>query len=300
MTKYRKLSDKRRWFYILTIIAAILASFATTTLPETIRTATKSGSLEITFIDVGQGDSALIETPEGETILIDGGEFDTYSSHLEPFLDSKDIDKVDTAVVTHYHSDHSGGIYELADRGKVAKLVLPEYEDTDTTRSDLETAAKATRTEIEYISKGDFLKNDCKDLTIEVLHPKAGGLSGNNFHNNSSLVLWVKYFDTSFLITGDIEARAEKEIIKTYDVECDVLKVPHHGSSTSSSKNFLDAADPTYAIISAGTDNPYGHPHYEVLDRLENDDIRIYNTSDDGNITFYVDYDGIRDIKFSK
>ncbi len=300
MPKYRKKSDKRRWFYILTIIAVFLASFATTTLPETIRTATKSGSLEITFIDVGQGDSALIETPEGETILIDGGEFDTYSSHLEPFLDSKDIEKVDTAVTTHYHSDHSGGIYELVSRGKAANLVLPDYNDTDNTKSDLESAARETHTEIEYISKGDFLKNDCKNLTIEVLHPKTGGLSGDNFHNNSSVVLWVKYFDTSFLITGDIETRAEKEIIKTYDIECDVLKVPHHGSSTSSSKKFLDAADPTYAIISSGADNPYGHPHYEVIDRLENEDIRIYNTAHDGNITFYVDYDGIRDIKFSK
>lgn len=300
MPRYRKSSGKRFWFYIVTIIAVIFASFATTTLPETIRTATQSGSLEVTFIDVGQGDSVLIETPEGETILIDGGEFDTYESHLEPFLGSKDIDKVDTAVVTHYHSDHCGGIYELVSKGKAAKLVLPNYEDTDTTRSGLESVAKSARTETEYVAKGDFLKNDCKDLTIEVLHPKEGGLSGNNFHNNSSLVLWVKYFDTSFLITGDIEARAEKEIIKTYDIECDVLKVPHHGSSTSSSKKFLDAANPTYAIISSGEDNSYGHPHYEVLERLENDDIRIYNTAHDGNITFYLNYDGIRDIKFSK
>ncbi len=300
MPKYRRPSSKKPRFYFLTIIAALLATFATKTLPEPSRSATASGSLEITFIDVGQGDATLIETPEGETILIDGGEFDTYSSHLKPFLDSRDIDIVDTAVTTHYHSDHSGGIYELVSRGKAAKLVLPDYKDTDNTKSDLESAAKSTHAEIEHVSKGDFLKTDCKDLTIEILHPKAGGLSGENFHNNNSLVLWVKYFDTAFLITGDIEARAEKEIIKAYDIECDVLKVPHHGSSTSSSQKFLDAADPTYAIISAGTDNSYGHPHYEVLDRLENDDIRIYNTAKDGSITFEVTADGIKDIKFSK
>lgn len=300
MPKYRKPSSKKLRFYILTIIAVILASLATKTLPDSNRSVTESGSLEITFVDVGQGDSTLIETPEGETILIDGGEFDTYSSHLEPFLDSRGIDMVDTAVTTHYHSDHSGGIYELVNSGKAARLVLPDYKDTDNTKSDLEFAANSTQTEIEYISKGDFLETDCKDLTIEVLHPKTGGFSGENFHNNSSLVLWVKYFDTSFLITGDIEARAEKEIIKAYDIECDVLKVPHHGSSTSLSKKFLDASDPTYAIISAGADNSYGHPHYEVLDRLSDDDIRIYTTTKDGSITFHVDCDGIRDIKFSK
>ena len=292
MPNHRRPSNKKLLFYILTVIAALLASFATKTLPEPNRSATGSGSLEITFIDVDQGDAALIETPDGE--------FDTYSTHLEPFLDSRDIDMVDTAVTTHYHSDHSGGIYELVSNGKAARLVLPDYKDTDNTRSDLEFVANSTQTDIEYISRGDFLKTDCEDLTIEVLHPGAGGFSGENFHNNSSLVLWVKYFDTSFLITGDIEARAEKEILKTYDIECDVLKVPHHGSSTSSSKRFLNATDPTYAIISAGAGNSYGHPHHEVLERLENDDIRTFNTANDGSITFYVDHNGIKDIKFSK
>lgn len=300
MTEHCKPSGEKLRFYILTIIAAVLVLFAAKTMPKTVRTATESGALEITFIDVDQGDAALIETPDGETILIDGGEFDTYSSHLEPFLDFKGIDKLDSAVVTHYHSDHYGGIYELLKRGKVAKLILPDYRNTDNTKYNIESLAATTRTEKEYVSKGDRIETDCEDLTIEVLHPESGGFAGENFHNNSSLVLFIRYFDTSFLIAGDIETRAENELIKNFDIECDVLKVPHHGSSTSSSKAFLEKADPTYAIISAGADNPYGHPHSEVIERLENDDIRIYQTSKDGSITFQVYRDGIQDIQFTK
>ncbi len=292
---------KKLTFYILSLIAVILSAYATKTFPETtFEEALLDEKLEVTFIDVDQGDSTLIKTPAGETILIDGGEYAVYGSHLAPFLAEQKIQKVDIAVATHYHSDHMGGIYELVQRSGASHLVLPDYQDTDSTKESLERIAGKTNTAVSYAAFGDNIKTDCEDLSIKVLHPLEGGSKGSNFHNNSSLVFLISYHGSSFLITGDIESRAEQELIQRADVECDVLKVPHHGSSSSLSKSFLEAADPTYAVISAGVDNSYGHPHYEVMEALENDDIRIYRTDTDGNITFTVTEKGIKDIVFSK
>ncbi len=291
-------SKKKLQFYILSVIALILASLATRTFPE--GTPATSENLQVIFVDVAQGDSTFIRTPNGETLLIDGGEYDTYKTHLKPFLRKQGIKSIDTAIATHYHSDHMGGIQLLAEDGGVKTLVLPDYKDTDNSRKYLENAAYNTDTQVQYVSAGDTIETHCDDLSIKVLHPSRGGSKGNNFHNNSSLVLHISYGKTSFLITGDIETRAENEIIANTDIECDVLKVPHHGSSTSSSKKFIQAANPTYGIISAGKDNSYGHPHAETLDTLDNEDIRIYRTDTDGSISFVVTTDGIEDISFSK
>ena len=256
--------------------------------------------IEVTFIDVEQGDSCLITDSLGKTLLIDGGESEAYESHLEPFLDSCGIGAVDTAVVSHYHSDHMDGIFELVRDGRVKKLVLPDYEDSDDSRAMIEIQAKKSGTAVSFVSAGDVIDSGIKSLDTKVLHPKEGGSEGKNFHNNSSLVLRLEYGKTVFLLVGDIEARAEKEILTRCDVECDVLKVAHHGSTSSSSKDFITAADPTYGIISAGEGNRYGHPHHEILDLLQDEDIRIYRTDRDGDIAFRVSENKIEDIRFSK
>lgn len=292
-------SKKKLQFYILSVIALILAAFAAKTFPEGTPTPF-TGNLQVVFVDVGQGDATFIRTPDGETLLIDGGEYDNYKTHLRPFLQEQGIKSIDTAITTHYHSDHMGGIQSLTEDGGVETLVLPDYADTDNSKKYLEQAAHNTGTRVQYVSAGDSVATSCEGLTVKVLHPAIGGSKGSNFHNNSSLVLHISYGKTAFLITGDIETRAEKELIANWDIECDVLKVPHHGSSSSSSKEFIQAADPTYGIISAGKDNSYGHPHYETLDTLDDEDIRIYRTDTDGNITFDVTADGIKDISFSK
>ncbi len=292
---------KRITFLIVAIVAVISAIFAVKTVRNEKPESSPSGNLEAVFVDVDQGDSFFMEAPNGKTFLVDGGEFDTYESHLLPFLESRDIDKIDTAVVTHYHSDHMGGIRELVSDGMVKNLVLPDYPDTDNSRSDLEKQAERTNTAVTYVSMGDRIDSGYEELIIDVLHPEKGGLDGNNFHNNSSLVLRVVYGKTSFLITGDIETRAEKALLKNdFDIECDVLKVAHHGSSSSSSDDFIEAANPTYAIISAGRGNSYGHPHNEVMDLLQDEDIMIYRTDKDGHITFEVGPEKIEDISFSK
>lgn len=291
---------KKLTFYILSFIAIILATCATMTFPKAMPADSSSQNLEVTFIDVGQGDSTLIKTPSGETILIDGGEYDSFQTHLMPFLLNEDIQNIDIAIATHYHSDHMGGIYSLVERNGARHLILPDYPDSDNSRKSLEKIASKTNTSINYASAGDSIRTHCENLSIKFLNPPEGGLMGDNFHNNSSLVLMVSYYGTSFLITGDIESRAEQEILRRTAVECDVLKAPHHGSSTSSSKSFLRATNPTYAIISAGEDNPYGHPHYEVLSALEDEDVQVFRTDRDGNITFTVAKNSIQNITFSK
>lgn len=291
-------SKKKLLFYILSLIALILASIATDTFPQS--NPNIMGNLQVIFVDVDQGDATFIRTPEGETLLIDGGEYDTYKTHLVPFLQEQGIQSVDAAIVTHYHSDHMGGIQLLTEAGGVETLILPDYNDTDKSKKHLEQAAAHNGTKVQYVSSGDAIETSCEGLSINILHPVEGGSAGNNFHNNSSLVLRISYGKTSFLITGDIEARVEKELIANTKIECDVLKVAHHGSSSSSSKRFIQAADPTYAVIPVGKNNSYGHPHYETLNTLDNDDIRVYRTDTDGNITFDVTAEGIKDISFSK
>ncbi len=290
---------KKFQFYVLTILAVCLSMFASLTFPDKSSASVADRSLSVTFINVGQGDATLIRTPKNETILIDGGEKDSFETHLLPYLKKEQIQEIDAAIVTHYHSDHADGIYELLTHNAVKSLFLPDYKDTDKTKSSLTNMAGITHTATYSISEGDIIETECEDLTIEILNPPKGGNRGNSFHNNSSLVVKITYYGTSFLITGDIEDDAEKNLIRNANLECEVLKVPHHGSSTSSTKGFLKETDPTYAIISVGRDNSYGHPHIEVLDRLEDEDIQVYRTDKDGDVTFEVNKNGISDIKFS-
>jgi len=298
MSRPSKRTQKRLTFGIMLFIAAILTYF----IPQTIEAPSNTSNSEqliATFIDVDQGDSFLMETPDNKTVLIDGGDFDKYKTHLLPFLDSRQIDTINTAVVTHYHDDHLGGISELVKDKKVENLILPDYPDEDTTRSELEKLAKKTSTNVFYASAGDTLNLGSNGIVAKVIHPASGGLEGDNFHNNSSLVLHITYGKSSILITGDIESRAEKLISKE-NIRCDIMKIPHHGSSSSSSKKFLKAADPTYGIISAGKNNRYGHPHYEVLEALDDESITVYRTDRDGHITFTISPEKIQNIGFSK
>lgn len=252
-------------------------------------------ALTITFIDVGQGDSAIIETANGTRLLIDGGEYGAYDKELAPFLAKRNITSIDYALVSHYHTDHMGGISELLETGIVDTLLIPKYDDKNQNRERIIKKADKHNIETNEICAGDILDLGDPNLTISVLHPLEGGFSEEN-ENSNSLVLMLDYLGEKFLFTGDLEDDAESILLEKYDLEADVLKVGHHGSSSSTSRKFLAAVDPTYAVIEAGEDNRYGHPHYEVLNLLENDDIRIYRTDQDGDITFTVTEKGIQSI----
>lgn len=252
--------------------------------------------LTVTFIDVGQGDSALVKTPGGTTLMIDGGGADAYKKQLDPFLKKAGISKIDYAVASHYHSDHTGGISQLLQSGAVETLVIPRYDDKNQTRERLVKKAQQAGVKITEISAGDTLDLGEPCLKISVLHPDEGGFDKNN-ENSNSLLLMLDCFGERFLFTGDLEEDAEATLIGRYDLEADVLKVGHHGSSTSTSPKFLAEVDPTYAVIDVGKGNRYGHPHFEVTARLENDDVKIYRTDEDGDITFKVSKNGIEAIE---
>ncbi len=251
-----------------------------------------SDGLLLTFVDVGQGDATFLRTIGGETWLVDGGEDDMYEAELLPFLNSQGVDKLDYAVVTHYHNDHMGGIFQLLKSGRIKNLILPDYTPRSKAKSGLLKNAEGSHTAVLDVSAGDVLETSDKNLKIAVLHPEKGGFDIDN-ENSNSLLLRLDYFDNSVLLTGDLEEDAEETLLGRYNLEVDILKVGHHGSGTSTSKAFLDEADPTYAVISAGEGNSYGHPHNKILNRLEDDDVMLYRTDLDGDVTFVLGEQGI-------
>lgn len=289
--------QKRIKKFLLSLIILVALAALAYIMPEP--AAPIHGHGQVVFVDVGQGDCTFVRTPNGSTLLIDGGEYDAFNAELKPFLKSRGIDKVDFALATHYHSDHMGGIYELVEAGMADNLIIPDYEPENKAKSKLLKVSQRTGTRVMQVSADDKIQLGDIDVDITVLHPEKGGFSKTD-ENNNSLVLMLSYLGTDFLLTGDAEADAEASVLKKFNIEADVLKVGHHGSSSSTSKNFIQAVDPTYAVIQCGEGNSYGHPHYETLDILEDNDARIYRTDTDGDISFFIDEKGIKEIKIEK
>ncbi len=279
---------------LILIIAIVLMALSRFT-PESPAVEVYSDGLSVIFVDVGQGDSTLIRTPDGTTLLVDGGEYEEYRQSLLPALQSQGINRLDYVLATHYHSDHMGALVPLVEDGMAENLLIPNHTPESSHKSKLERAAKKTNTAICELTRGDKIDLKDENLSIEVLNPPSGGFEDDE--NSSSVVLKITYFKTTLLLTGDIEKEAEVELAKKFDLECDILKVAHHGSTTSSCAQFLQEADPTHAVIQCGKDNRYGHPHYETLDSLENDDVQIWRCDTDGNIAFFINEKGIENIK---
>ncbi|MBQ2931468.1 MAG: MBL fold metallo-hydrolase [Clostridia bacterium] len=287
------MSRSKRKFRLLVIVAVCLAAFAYRSFPTD-----SFDGLTVTFVDVGQGDSVFIKAPNGKTMLLDCGEEETFYSLLKPFLMSEGVRTLDALVASHYHSDHVGAADDIFETFGVKSLVVPDYEPKNKTKKGLLSAARKENAEVVSVSEGALLPEIDPNLKIAALHPAKGGFSDNE--NENSLVLKLEYFGTTILLTGDIEQAAEEKIARMYEIETDILKVAHHGSSTSSCAEFLQEADPTYAIIQCGEDNSYGHPHHETMSALEDEDVRIYRTDTDGNIVFRLSERGIESIKTSR
>ena len=224
-----------------------------------------NGVLEVHIIDVGQGDSILVRSDEG-VLLIDAG---TNSSEddLRAYLDSCGIDKIDCFVCTHPHEDHIGGADMVINEYDVKQLIMPETSSSTVTVTKLLDAIEAKGTPYYEPVVGDVYT--IGDFSFMILAPDASVADDSN---NSSVVLRVDYGETSFLFTGDAEVESEECMLATFvsgELDCDFLKVGHHGSTTSTSEAFLAAVSPEYAAISCGEGNSYGHPHRETLDLLE-------------------------------
>lgn len=287
------MSNSKKRFSVISIIAVILAMFLYQSFPEE-----PVDGISVTFVDVGQGDCAFIKTKAGETILVDGGEEEDADKRLETFLNLNQVETVDMVIATHYHSDHIGAMPKVFQNCEVKRLIVPDYEPKSKAKSRLLRLAKDEGALVSNVSEGDVLPSIDPDLKISALHPRRGGFSEEE--NNNSLVLKLEYFENTVLLTGDVEEEAERTITEKYDIETDILKVAHHGSVTSTCREFLQAANPTYAVVQCGKDNRYGHPHSETVAALEDDDVRIYRTDLDGDITFTLTKDGIKSVTATK
>ena len=243
----------------------------------------ESGSFTIHFIDVGQADSALV-TCDGHSMLIDGGNADD-SNLVYSVLQRETNGHLDYVVGTHAHEDHIGGLSGAfeADTADVTFCPVTEY-DSKAFRN-FKTRADERGGGITIPAVGDTFTLGEASVTVVAVN------SVPEDTNNTSIVIRIVYGDTSFLFTGDAEQETEEKILESgQDIESTVLKVGHHGSSTSTSQAFLDAVSPTYAVISCGKDNSYGHPHSETLAKLASAGVEVLRTDELGDI--YCTSDG--------
>ena len=260
-------------------------------------------NVRVTFLDVGQGDAAVIESPSGKVLLIDtGGVFADGSDNegrrvVGPYLRTRGIRQIDMELLTHPHADHIGGAATLLERFPTAELLDNGQQTDSTVLAHLR--ADAADHHIHYLAARRGQTLDFQDgVTARILAPTEAETRGSP--NNASIVLRLEYGRTAFLFTGDAEADEEADLMAAnQSLPCDVLKVGHHGSRTSTTPAFLTAAHPHIAVISVGAHNLYGHPSIEILDRLHASGAKIYRTDKEGAVTCTSDGVTIRTTSMS-
>lgn len=251
--------------------------------------ATRS-DLEVHFIDVGQGDCTLIMS-QGEVMVIDSGDRDE-TNRAQEYLREHGVKRIDYLIATHPHADHIGEMAEIIEGFEVENFIMPripdKYVPTSRTYEDMLLALQAKGLKATPASDSSFTLGCCEVQTF------ASPMDDSENMNNYSVVVKIVNGKNSFLITGDCEKAEEKELIaKGFDLSAKVLKVGHHGSSTSSSAAMLDEVDPDYAVISCGKDNSYGHPHDETVRRLSKYANEVYVTAARGDVVFISDGKGL-------
>lgn len=249
-------------------------------------TDTSTGNpLTVSYIDVGQGDSILIKSPNGKNMLIDAGESSSQTT-IQNYIKEKGINKIDVLVATHPHADHIGGMAYIISNFDIGSIYMPKATTTTKTYETLLTTIKNKGLSINTAKAGVVIDFD-STLTVNMVAPIG---SSYDDLNQYSAVIKITYKNNSFLFAGDAGNESEQQILNSgTNIKADVLKVGHHGSSTSSSSAFLNAVAPKYAIISVGKDNTYGHPTQSALDRLVAVGAKIYRTDDGGTVVITSD-----------
>lgn len=243
--------------------------------------------LKITFVDVGQGDCILIETPRGRTLLVDGGR--DRNDFLSEFLFKNGISHIDLICISHIHNDHIGGIGDVVKNIGANSIAIGTREYSSEEWQEIVEEAFLQDIPIIELSKGKSILLE-SNLTVTSIHPSSRLRSNSEEDiNNNSLVLLLQYKDFELLLTGDIEKEAEREILMTSSRrDVDVIKVPHHGSKTSTSGDILDFFEPEIAVIQVGK-NTFGHPHRETLDKLSERNIKTYRNDEKGAVIIKTD-----------
>ncbi|MFH1509792.1 MAG: MBL fold metallo-hydrolase [Candidatus Nealsonbacteria bacterium] len=245
--------------------------------------------LELTFFDVGQGDSTFIETSHGYQILIDGGPDSSVLEKLEKEMFSLDR-TIDLIILSHPEHDHIAGLIEVLKRYEVGHILWNGVDRDSSELVEWNNLLEEKGTKV-FIAKGDFKIYFGESEFLKVIYPFKS-LEGELVEgaNETSIVFKLVFGETSFLFTGDISKEVEKDILdKEIDVDADVLKIAHHGSKYSTSEEFLISASPNSVVIFSGRDNSYGHPHPEVLELLNKYGINIFRTDLNGDIKLISD-----------
>lgn len=242
--------------------------------------------LEVHYIDVGQGDCTLLSCG-GQTMLIDCGD-DYHGTAVQSYLNNQDIKYIDYLVLTHPDADHIGGAPVIITKFDIGQIYMSDYVKYNQTYEKLLDSMEYRYYSWTTPAVGDTITLGSTEVTF------IGPVTEYDSPNDSSLCLIAKNGDSSFLFSGDAESQAEMDMLLSgVDVNVDVYKVAHHGSSSSSSTAFLTAIRPKYAVISCGKDNDYGHPHESVIDSLDTMEIGIFRTDKQGSIIATSDEEGI-------
>lgn len=233
--------------------------------------------LKVSFFDIGQGDSIFIETENGFQILIDAGPDNSVLYELEKTMGIFDK-TIDLVILTHPDKDHYGGLTGVFELYDVDKFIWTGQEN----ESDDFQRFKGLIGDYVQVYAGDKILID--DIVLSILNPVYQNEASS--FNDNSVVCMLEHEDSSFLLTGDITSKKEKEILNNFNIEADILKIAHHGSKHSTCEEFIESVNPEIAVISVG-ENSYGHPGKEVLDILFKNNIKTLRTDRDGTIVFY-------------
>ncbi len=279
MDKFKSISTK-----VLLVITIIITFYFSIFLKK----ASLSGYLQINILDVGQGDSILIETPQGKHILIDAGEFESIVSQVSEIMPIQKKN-FDLAILTHPHFDHLGGFNYLSDYYTFDKVLqMPIEYTSDAYLTWLKYLAE-NEVDVSAVFSGDTVDVE-KDLALRILWPDEYQNLNDLSLNDTSIIFMLEYKDFRALFTGDAEELVEMYLLnRDTDLSASVLKVGHHGSNTSSSESFINEVLPQIGIVSVGLDNKFGHPSNNVLSRLEQNNVEVYRTDENGDIKIISD-----------